>query len=141
MMFLYRHKKRHSLYCLTMRGILTALIVALGMKLFLFDFMIAEGTSMDPAIQPGTILIINRLRYGLRLPGSRSYLLRWAGPVPGEVVVFYTPGETVAVKRCAALTGMGEFIARGDNGAQSFDSRSYGPVPVDNIIGKVLGVR
>jgi signal peptidase I len=137
---LYRHKKRHSLYCLTMRGILAALIVALGMKLFLFDFMIAEGASMDPAIKPGTILVINRLRYGLRLPGSRAYLLRWASPVPGEVVVFYTPGGIVAVKRCAALRG-GEFIALGDNGAQSFDSRSYGPVPADNIIGKVLGIR
>jgi signal peptidase I len=124
-----------------MRGILVALIVALGMKLFLFDFVIAEGTSMSPAIKPGAVLIINRLRYGFRLPGSRSYLLRWDNPAPGEVVVFYTPGEMVAVKRCAALTGMGEFIALGDNGAQSFDSRSYGPVPADNIIGKVLGIK
>jgi signal peptidase I len=141
MMLLYRHKKRHSLYYFSMRGILAALLVALGMKLFLFDFMIAEGTSMSPAIKPGTILVINRLRYGLRLPGSRSYLLRWDNPSPGEVVVFYTPGDIVAVKRCAALTGPGEFVALGDNGAQSFDSRSYGPVPADNIIGKVLGVR
>ncbi|MDR3173918.1 MAG: S26 family signal peptidase [Treponema sp.] len=124
-----------------MRGVLVALIVALGMKLLLFDFVIAEGTSMSPAIKPGTVLIINRLRYGLRLPGSRSYLLRWDNPAPGEVVVFYTPGGTVAVKRCAALTGPGEFIALGDNGAQSFDSRAYGPVPADNIIGKVLGIR
>ncbi|MDR2746128.1 MAG: S26 family signal peptidase [Treponema sp.] len=124
-----------------MRGILAALIAALGMKLFLFDFAIAEGISMSPAIKPGTVLVINRLRYGFRLPGSRSYLLRWDSPAPGEVVVFYTPGGTVAVKRCAASTGMGEFTALGDNGAQSFDSRSYGPVPEDNIIGKVLGVR
>jgi signal peptidase I len=141
MMLLYRHKKRHSLYCSCMRGILAALIVVLGMKLFLFDFMIAEGASMDPAVKPGTILLVNRLRYGLRLPGSRFYLLRWASPVPGEVVVFYTPDGVVAVKRCAALTGMGEFIALGDNGARSFDSRAYGPVPADNIIGKVLGIR
>jgi signal peptidase I len=141
MMLLYRHKERHLLYWFPMRGILVALIVALGMKLFLFDFVIAEGASMSPAIKSGTVLIINRLRYGLRLPGSRFYLLRWDSPVPGEVVVFYTPGGTVAVKRCAALTEGGEFIALGDNGAQSFDSRSYGPVPADNIIGKVLGIR
>jgi signal peptidase I len=124
-----------------MRGILAAFIVALGMKLFLFDFVIAEGISMSPAIKPGAVLIINRLRYGFRLPGSRSYLLRWDNPAAGELVVFYTPGGTVAVKRCAALTEKGEFIALGDNGAQSFDSRSYGPVPADNIIGKVLGVK
>jgi signal peptidase I len=118
-----------------------ALLIALGMKLFLFDFMIAEGASMSPAIKPGTVLVISRLRYGFRLPGSRSYLLRWAMPAPGELVVFYTPEGSIAVKRCAGLTERGEFIALGDNGAQSFDSRSYGPVPADNIIGKVLGIK
>jgi signal peptidase I len=123
------------------RAILLAFTVALGMKLFLFDFMIAEGSSMSPAIQPGTVLVISRLRYGFRFPGSRFYLLRWALPVPGEVVVFYTPEGTIAVKRCAALAEGGEFIARGDNSAQSFDSRSYGPVPADHIIGKVLGIK
>jgi signal peptidase I len=122
-------------------GIVLAFVVALGMKLFLFDFMIAEGNSMVPAIQPGTVLVINRLRYGFRFPGSRSYTLRWAMPAPGEVVVFYTPEGLIAVKRCAGLTGEGAFTALGDNGAKSFDSRSYGPVPADNIIGKVLGVK
>jgi signal peptidase I len=149
MMLLYRHKESHSLYLPHMGksppkalpGILVAFIVALGMKLFLFDFMIAEGSSMNPAIRPGTVLVINRLRYGFRLPGARSYLLRWAMPAPGEIVVFYTPEGLIAVKRCAELTAEGMFIALGDNGAQSFDSRSYGPVPADNIIGKVLGIR
>jgi signal peptidase I len=111
------------------------------MKLFVFDFMVAEGSSMAPAIRPGTVLLISRLRYGLRLPGFRSYLARWDSPAPGEVVVFYTPEGSVAVKRCAGLSEGGAFIALGDNGAQSFDSRSYGPVPVDNIIGKVLGIK
>jgi signal peptidase I len=124
-----------------MRGVLAAFIVALGIKLFVFDFMIAEGNSMSPAIKPGTVLVVSRLRYGFRFPGSRRYLLRWASPAAGELVVFYTPEDQIAVKRCAALTGAGEFIALGDNGAQSFDSRSYGPVPADNIIGKVLGIR
>ncbi|MDR2376932.1 MAG: S26 family signal peptidase [Treponema sp.] len=122
-------------------GLIAALVVATGMKLFVFDFMVAEGSSMNPAIGPGTVLLINRLRYGFRLPGSQTYLVRWDMPAPGEVVVFYTPEGIVAVKRCAGLTEGGKFIALGDNGAQSFDSRSYGPVPVDNIIGKVLGIK
>jgi signal peptidase I len=96
---------------------------------------------MSPAVQPGTVLLINRLYYGFRLPGSRSYALRWSMPAPGEVVVFYTPEDSIAVKRCAAITDEGEFIARGDNSAQSFDSRSYGPVRADNIIGKVVGIK
>ncbi|MDR3148090.1 MAG: signal peptidase I [Treponema sp.] len=122
-------------------GLVAACIVALGMKLFVFDFMVAEGSSMSPTIRPGNVLLISRLRYGFRLPGAASYLLRWDMPAPGEVVVFYTPEGSVAVKRCAGLAAGERFIALGDNGAQSFDSRSYGPVPVDNIIGKVLGIK
>jgi signal peptidase I len=122
-------------------GLAAAFAVALGMKLFVFDFMAAEGSSMLPAIQPGSVLLISRLRYGFRLPGFQSYLVRWDMPAPGEVVVFYTPEGSIAVKRCAGLAEGERFIALGDNGAQSFDSRSYGPVPVDNIIGKVLGIK
>jgi type IV secretory pathway protease TraF len=55
------------------------------------------------------------------------------------VVVFYTPLGELAVKRCAAFAGEGGFIAEGDNSLQSYDSRAYGPVPANNIIGKVLG--
>jgi signal peptidase I len=117
-----------------------ALITAIIIKLFLFDLMIAEGHSMEPAIPDGTVLVINRLKYGLRLPWQRSFLIRWSMPKPGEVVVFYTPSGQIAVKRCNNITEKGDFIVYGDNSLQSFDSRSYGPIPVDHIIGKVLGI-
>ena len=93
---------------------------------------------MEPAIQNGTVLIVSRLRYGFRLPWQQNYLLRWARPKTGEVVVFYTPTGELAVKRCASANG-DSFYAEGDNGLASYDSRAYGPVPADNIIGKVLG--
>lgn len=121
------------------KAALGALAAAFILKLFLFDFIIAEGSSMEPSIHSGAVLVINRLQYGLRLPWQRGYLVRWALPKEGEVVIFYTPGGELAVKRCAALTGPGAFIAWGDNSLQSYDSRSYGPVPADNTIGKVLG--
>ena len=102
---------------------------------------------MEPAIHSGSVLVVNRLQYGLRLPGQSGYLVRWAAPKQGDVVVFYTPSGGVAVKRCALIKGTplegtlgeGAFIAMGDNSLQSYDSRSYGPVSADNTIGKVLG--
>lgn len=115
------------------------MVTAVIIKLFLFDFIIAEGDSMEPAIKSGAVLIVNRLQYGLRLPWRRDYLVRWALPKAGEVLVFYTPSGELAVKRCAALTEGGGFIAEGDNSLQSYDSRAYGPVPADNAVGKVLG--
>ncbi|MDR0450735.1 MAG: signal peptidase I [Treponema sp.] len=122
------------------KAILGALLTAIAMKLFLFDFVIADGSSMEPAIRPGTVLVVNRLAYGFRLPWARSYLLRWSMPEIGDVLVFYAPEGQTVVKRCAGLAGKGEFIALGDNSLQSYDSRSYGPVEADNIIGKVLGL-
>ena len=118
---------------------LWAFAVAVLIKLFLFDLMLAEGHSMNPAIRSGTILVINRLQYGLRFPGQKGYLIRWAAPKPGEVVVFYTPSGELAVKRCKSINANGSFMAQGDNALQSYDSRSYGPVPAENTIGRVLG--
>jgi signal peptidase I len=123
------------------RAILGALAAALVMKLFLFDFMIAEGRSMVPAIEPGEVLLVNKLSYGFRLPGSGAYLLRWALPRPGDIVVFYSPLGEIAVKRCGEGSGGDAFYALGDNRLQSYDSRVYGPVAVDNIIGKVFGIK
>jgi signal peptidase I len=120
--------------------VLAAFITALFLKVFLFDFMIAEGQSMLPVIKPGSVLLVIKTAYGIRLPWSGKYLFRWALPKPGDVVVFFTPLEEQAVKRCAELRG-GEFIALGDNSLDSLDSRSYGPVPVDRILGKVWGVK
>jgi signal peptidase I len=122
------------------KAIAAALITALGMKLFLFDFMISEGRSMIPAIRPGTLLLINRAAYGLRLPWAGRYVLRWKEPDAGDIVVFRTPLGQIAVKRCASVEKEGVF-ALGDNTAESLDSRSYGLVQSDSILGKVVGIR
>ncbi|MDR2923639.1 MAG: signal peptidase I [Treponema sp.] len=121
------------------KAILWAFLAAVLIKLFLLDFIIAEGNSMEPAIRSGSVLVVNRMQYGLRFPGQQGYLLRWAAPRQGEVVVFYTPSGSIAVKRCSSREEAGVFMAQGDNSLRSYDSRSYGPVSVDATIGKVLG--
>ena len=123
------------------RAILMAFIAALVIKLFILDVMIAEGHSMTPAIKPGTILLVCKVFYGLRVPVSGTYLLQWGVPSKGDVVVFYTPLGELAVKRCGENLAGRMFNALGDNGPQSYDSRNYGPVPNDNIIGRVLGIK
>jgi signal peptidase I len=122
------------------KAVLGAFILGLFLKFFIFDLMIAEGNSMYPSVKPGNILVISRLVYGFRLPWMKNYIVRWSAPKEGEVVVFYTPSGGLAVKRCMEITE-GYFMALGDNSPQSFDSRSYGAVPADHIIGKVLGVK
>ena len=129
------------------RAIIMAFIAAMVMKFFIFDFMIAEGHSMTPAVEPGTILLVCKVFYGIRLPSflsessSGAYLFRWGIPHKGDVVVFYTPLGEIAVKRCGEILAGQMFYALGDNQAQSYDSRNYGLVPNDNIIGRVLGIK
>lgn len=123
------------------KAIIMAFLAALIIKFFICDLMIAEGHSMVPTIKPGKILLVCKIYYGLRLPGSGIYLVRWGVPRKGHVVVFYTPFGDLAVKRCGDPLPENVFYALGDNQAQSYDSRNYGPVADDNIIGKVLGIR
>lgn len=125
----------------TARAIIVALIAALVVKIFILDLMIAEGHSMVPAVKPGAILLVCKVFYGFRIPGSGAYLTRWKTPQRGDVVVFYTPLGEIAVKRCGEIPGGDVFYALGDNSLQSYDSRNYGPVPNDNIIGRVLGIK
>jgi signal peptidase I len=124
---------------MTGKAILSAFIAALVIKFFILDFMIAEGNSMVPAIKSGAILTVNKASYGIRLPGTSTYILSWGGPKEGDVVIFYTPAGEIAVKRCGESLADGFFYVFGDNSSQSYDSRNYGPIPKNHIIGKVLG--
>ena len=123
------------------RAIVAAILAALLMKFFIIDFMIAEGSSMAPAIKPGSILAVWKVSYGIRLPGTNMYLLHWRVPRVGDVVVFYTPLGEVAVKRCGEILSPGVFYVLGDNSSQSYDSRYYGPISRDYVIGRVLGIK
>ena len=96
---------------------------------------------MLPAIRSGSVLVINKLAFGLKSPFSKKYLFCWSLPHSGDVLVFWSPSGELVVKRFAGLTDEGHFSALGDNGPASFDSRSYGPVPIDNILGRAIGIK
>ena len=123
------------------KAIIGAFLVAFFLKFFIIDFMVAEGHSMTPAIKPGTILFVCRVFYGIRLPWQGTYIFQWREVREGDVVVFYTPNGDIAVKRLVEVFPGGVYFAQGDNGAQSYDSRSYGAIQQNNIIGKVLGIK
>jgi signal peptidase I len=123
----------------TAKAVMAAFCAALFLKTFAFDFMLVEGVSMEPALMPGQVILINRLAYGIRspFPAKDRYLVRWKVPSKDDIVVFWTPLGTLAVKRIYSLLPGQRFTVRGDNSLQSYDSRAYGPVPFSNIIGKV----
>jgi signal peptidase I len=89
---------------------LLKLSVTIGIVLFarasLADHYVVPSESMLPTIAVSDRLLVNKLAYGLRVPLSGLYLLRFAGPARGEVVVLTSPEDgKVLVKRVAAVPG------------------------------------
>lgn len=64
------------------------------------------SASMLPTLQIGDYVLVEPLRYGLRFPWG-GWLLRWATPQPGDVVVFSHPRDSNQdfVKRVVAVGG------------------------------------
>jgi signal peptidase I len=124
-----------------LKAIILAFVFAVIIKIFLVDLMVTQGRSMLPTLEPGSVLVVNKAAYGFRLPGLGIYLIRWSIPQEGDLVIFYTPLGERAVKRCSYVNEDGNFFAQGDNDLESFDSRSYGLIPPDHILGKVVAIR
>ena len=68
--------------------------------------------------------------------GDRVLLLRTKNIKKGDIAVFSTP-ERDCIKRVAAVKD-DEFFVEGDNKAASTDSRHYGTVNKEQVVGKVL---
>ncbi len=94
---------------------------------------VVEGPSMEPAFRAGEHLLVDRLAYRRRTPRV------------GEVVVLRDPErpDRYLLKRIATAPPMqpapqrGQYFVLGDNAAVSRDSRAFGPVAREQIIGRV----
>lgn len=78
---------------------------------------------MEPALRPGDFIIVSR----------------WYRRISAkEIVVFRHPRKNlILVKRVSGIGSDSVFVA-GDNKTASQDSRSFGPVGRNAIIGKVI---
>ena len=86
--------------------ILSALLCFFLVRSFVADFKRIAGHSMQPAVQSGEFVLINKLAYGLRLPFGDKYLVRWNSPVVGDIVYVRHPGEDkMIIKRCLGTRG------------------------------------
>ena len=82
-----------------------------------------HGDSMRPALEPGDrLLVVSLLR-----------------PRPGDVVAVVDPrdGRRVMVKRVSSVDGESIEVL-GDDPAASTDSRTFGPVRSDHVLGRAV---
>ncbi len=89
--------------------------------------MRVTGASMQPLLQSGEEILIDLNAY------------QKAAPEIGDIIVAFHPYRLnfPVVKRIVSIKNQ-DFFLQGDNTVESIDSRSYGAIKLDRIIGKVI---
>ncbi len=120
---------------------IVVLAIVLPIRLYVAQPFIVSGDSMVPTFESGDYLIIDEVTY------------RYREPQKGDVVVFRypldpskffikrivgLPGETLVADGREWRLGLDDYFVEGDNRPFSLDSRSWGPVPRENVIGRAL---
>ena len=95
--------------------------------MFPFRRFRVEDESMRPTLGPGDYVLVNRWTYRLRRPAK------------GDLVVFQDSErlDRFLVKRIDDVLGPGLVSVASDNPDRGRDSRTFGPIRADRIVGKV----
>lgn len=168
------------------------ILIIMMVRWLLFEPFVIPSGSMIPTLLVHDHIFVNKLSFGIKVPFGKSFIVQWAHPKRGDVVVFRFPDnpEVFYVKRILAVGGdeiavengkvivNGEalsqeplpieenfeyfrekhytirylnhdgsnfpptkipehsFFVIGDNRDQSNDSRFWGVVPEENLIGR-----
>lgn len=160
------NKKLRSIFLEVIEVIGVAFLPLFISYQFLARPFLVLGASMEPNFHNGNYLIVDVISYRFgepqrgdviifRYPGNLStfYIKRIIG-IPGDTVSFsgkkisvngtpleenYLPPEvaTESPTKAEFILGADEYFVMGDNRAASFDSRSWGPLPKEDIVGVV----
>jgi signal peptidase I len=123
----------------------------------------AEGISMQPTYEPGTMHLVNRLSYGsrgparghvvaIRMPGGREVYIKRVVGLPGEEIAIVDgqvlvdgaplPEPYVRNRRPWSLSpvqlGPEEYFVVGDNRGMNLADHSFGRAGRDRIIGRLV---
>ena len=92
-----------------------------------FDRFEVEGESMSPGVTPGERVVVSRVAYWFSRPKA------------GDLVVLRDPRRRarLLLKRIDRPAEEGGWLVLGDNPDASTDSRAFGPVAEELIVGKV----
>lgn len=149
-----------------------SILLILSIRWAFLEPYIIPSESMVPTLLVHDHIAVNKLVYGLRIPFTQQWLVKFSGPQRGDIVVFRSvedskiflikrvvglPGDELEItSRTVKINGQLEnpatesddeiprkisvpanhYFMMGDNRDNSSDSRVWGPLPHDNILGR-----
>jgi signal peptidase I len=142
--------------------IIPAVLIALFINVFVAQAMVVQGPSMQPNLYYDERVVVEKLSYHfidgphrgdvvvIEVTGQDEPLIKRVVALPGETVTVrggqvYIDGELLDEPWITRLGGPdyppttvpeGQVFVLGDNRGHSNDSRSFGPVAVERIIGR-----
>lgn len=146
--------------------VLVAVVIALTVRMFVFEITRVDGPSMQPTLYTDEQILVNKLAYAFgaapkrfdiiicRYPdGDAHYVKRVIG-LPGETIAVmegrvYINGkplendmrnEPMADTMAPLRVPEGYVFVMGDNRNDSLDSRQKGPIALSEIIGRATAV-
>jgi len=156
-------RKRKSWLSEFAEAVLPALVIVVALNVFLGQTRRVDGLSMEPSLENNQRIIMEKITYRFHPPrrGDIVVLLRPDGPYEYPLIkrVIGLPGETIEIRDGAVLID-GEPLREpyldqstlgyvqpvhipdrhvfvlGDNRASSNDSRTFGAVAWEDILGK-----
>ena len=137
------------------RGLTVFLLLALGLAVFFkvnFTSVEVKGVSMLPTLVEDRRVLVSHAFWlvggikkddiiVLREADGNGYYIKRVKGLPGDVIEWSYKPRTVSLQEGEYHVPEGTVYVLGDNLPKSQDSRAFGPVPQDRILGKVLVAR
>jgi signal peptidase I len=152
----------------TVRRVISFAVVVMALlivRTFLAEPVRVHGQSMEPTLRSGAVLVIDKVSYRTHDPRRGDVVVtsdpRDEAPIVKRVVAI--AGDSVGIEDGSLVVNgvtvvetyidntdmagfyfgpdvvpKGDVFVLGDNRADSVDSRTFGPIPLDSIDGRVL---
>lgn len=126
-----------------MSKILNHSLKFLGFFIFffiLFNFRVSyiNGNSMHPTLKNNSLIIIDRYFFKLFEIKRGDILILSVKDEEMIKRIAFLPGEKMEIEGNEINLKGDEIYVLGDNPKESIDSRNYGPVKTNNIVGKIF---
>lgn len=100
-------KKNKGIVREYVEALLVAVLLAFLIRSFVVEPYKIPSKSMVPTLMVGDHIFVNKFIYGLRIPGTKKWLVKLGEPKRGEVIVFIYPDDESLdfIKRVVGLPG------------------------------------